>query len=59
MVLIIGAEHSFRRGRKVYEPPRFMSIKQCIEQLLEVEEKRKEGGASLPPPHSRNDEAGG
>jgi hypothetical protein len=34
----------------VYEPPRFMTIKQCIEQLLEVEEKRKEGGTG-PRPH--------
>jgi len=31
------------RGRKIYEPPRFMTIRQCIEQLLEVEEKRQEG----------------
>jgi diphthamide biosynthesis methyltransferase len=36
----------------VYEPPRFMTIKQCIEQLLEVEEKRKEGGNG-PRPHHR------
>jgi len=36
----------------VYEPPRFMTIKQCIEQLLEVEEKRKEGGTD-PGPHHR------
>jgi len=31
------------RGRKIYEPPRYMSINQCIEQLLEVEEKRQQG----------------
>jgi diphthine synthase len=30
-----------RRGIKVYEPPRFMSIATAISQLLEVEEKRK------------------
>jgi diphthine synthase len=34
------------RGRKVYEPPRFMTIRQCIEQLLEVEDKRKENAYS-------------
>jgi len=26
------------RGRKVYEPPRYMTVNQCIEQLLEAEE---------------------
>ena len=31
------------RGKKVYLPPRFMTIKQCIEQLLEVEEKHDRG----------------
>ncbi|KAL7747638.1 diphthine synthase [Sorochytrium milnesiophthora] len=30
------------RGRLVYEPPRFMTINQAVEQLLEVEEKRQE-----------------
>ena len=34
---------SLARGRKVYEPPRFMSIRTAIEQLLEVEEARGEG----------------
>lgn len=28
------------RGRLIYQPPRYMSISQCCEQLLEVEEKR-------------------
>lgn len=27
------------RGRKVFQPPRFMTINQCIEQLIEVEAK--------------------
>merc|ERR1712209_337359 len=27
----------------VYEPPRFMTIRQCIDQLLEIEQKEKEG----------------
>ncbi|KAJ3115100.1 diphthine synthase [Physocladia obscura] len=30
------------RGRKIYEPPRFMTVNQAIEQLLEIEEKRDE-----------------
>ena len=30
------------RGRKIYEPPRYMTIGQCVEQLLEIEEKRDE-----------------
>ncbi|KAJ3213519.1 diphthine synthase [Dinochytrium kinnereticum] len=28
------------RGRKIYEPPRFMTVNQAVEQLLEVEEAR-------------------
>jgi diphthine synthase len=38
-------EQSFEnmaKGVKVYEPPRYMSVTTAIEQLLEVEEKRKE-----------------
>ncbi|KAJ1643378.1 diphthine synthase [Coemansia asiatica] len=31
------------RNRPIYEPPRFMTVNQAVEQLLEVEEKRKEG----------------
>ncbi|CAG8606916.1 8287_t:CDS:2, partial [Ambispora gerdemannii] len=30
------------RGRRVYEPPRYMTINQAIEQLLEIEKNRKE-----------------
>lgn len=30
------------RGRKVYEPPRYMSVELAAQQLLEVEEKRQE-----------------
>ncbi|KMT07839.1 hypothetical protein BVRB_6g146510 isoform A [Beta vulgaris subsp. vulgaris] len=33
---------SLCRGKKVYEPPRFMSVGTAIEQLLEVEQKRGE-----------------
>ncbi|SCU86104.1 LAMI_0D00430g1_1 [Lachancea mirantina] len=29
------------RGRLIYEPPRYMSIAQCCEQLLEIEEGRQ------------------
>lgn len=31
------------RGRKIYEPPRFMTVNQCIEQLQQSEENRKGG----------------
>ncbi|KAI9494476.1 diphthine synthase [Zychaea mexicana] len=31
------------RGRKIYEPPRYMTINQAAEQLLEIEENRGEG----------------
>lgn len=39
-------EQSFEnmaKGIKVYEPPRYMTVNQCIEQMLEIEDKRKEG----------------
>lgn len=29
------------RGRKIYEPPRFMSVNTALEQILEVSQKRK------------------
>eukprot|EP01090_Pellita_catalonica_P022183 TRINITY_DN8519_c0_g2_i1.p1 TRINITY_DN8519_c0_g2~~TRINITY_DN8519_c0_g2_i1.p1 ORF type:complete len:274 (-),score=46.87 TRINITY_DN8519_c0_g2_i1:19-840(-) len=31
------------RGRKIYEPPRFMTVNQCLKQLLEIEEKNQLG----------------
>lgn len=34
---------SLARGKPVYEPPRYMTIKTCIEQLLEIESIRQEG----------------
>eukprot|EP01027_Heterolobosea_sp_BB2_P012607 GEZU01018252.1.p1 GENE.GEZU01018252.1~~GEZU01018252.1.p1 ORF type:complete len:238 (+),score=53.91 GEZU01018252.1:45-716(+) len=37
------------RGRKIYEPPRYMTVNQAIEQLIEIEDKRKEGGTALWP----------
>lgn len=30
------------RGRKVWEPPRYMTVKQCAEQMIEVEQQRKQ-----------------
>ncbi|KAK0129249.1 diphthine synthase [Cadophora gregata] len=32
------------RGRKVYEPPRYMTVGQCAEQMLEIEGLKKEAG---------------
>jgi len=34
----------FSRGKLIYDPPRYMTVTQCIEQLLEIEDKRKENG---------------
>ena len=31
------------RGRKIYEPPRYMTVAQCASQMLESEEERGEG----------------
>jgi diphthine methyl ester synthase len=31
------------RGRKIYEPPRYMTVAQCAAQMLHTEEERKEG----------------
>ncbi|QKX61774.1 uncharacterized protein TRUGW13939_08930 [Talaromyces rugulosus] len=30
------------RGRKIYEPPRYMTVAQCASQMLETEEERQE-----------------
>jgi diphthine synthase len=35
------SEENMLRGRKIYEPPRYMTIAQCIEQILEVDEAKK------------------
>ncbi|RFU30571.1 hypothetical protein B7463_g5786, partial [Scytalidium lignicola] len=32
------------RGRKIYEPPRYMTVGQCASQMLEIEEIKKEEG---------------
>jgi len=34
------------RGRKIYEPPRFMTVAQALEQLMEAEEDRQQGLAA-------------
>lgn len=31
------------RGRKIYEPPRYMTVAQCASQMLEIEDDRAEG----------------
>ncbi|KZL81448.1 diphthine synthase [Colletotrichum incanum] len=31
------------RGRRVYQPPRYMTVGQCAAQMLEIEENKKEG----------------
>ena len=31
------------RGRKIYEPPRFMTVAQCASQMLEIEAERGDG----------------
>lgn len=38
------SRENMAKGNKDYLPPRYMTVNQCIEQLLEVEEK-KQGGA--------------
>lgn len=38
------SDENLARGRKIYEPPRYMSIAQALDQLQQVEESRK-GGA--------------
>ncbi|KAI0067611.1 Diphthine synthase [Artomyces pyxidatus] len=37
------SEENLARGRKIYEPPRYMSIPQAVSQLLEIEELRQSG----------------
>lgn len=31
------------RGRLIYEPPRYMTVGQCAQQMVEIEDERKEG----------------
>ncbi|KAJ3564232.1 hypothetical protein NP233_g8427 [Leucocoprinus birnbaumii] len=37
------SEENLARGRKIYEPPRYMSIPLAVSQLIEVEESRQSG----------------
>ncbi|CDO72588.1 hypothetical protein BN946_scf184985.g7 [Trametes cinnabarina] len=37
------SEENLARGRKIYEPPRYMSIPQAVSQLLEIERMRRSG----------------
>ncbi|EKM53640.1 uncharacterized protein PHACADRAFT_125502 [Phanerochaete carnosa HHB-10118-sp] len=37
------SEENLARGRKIYEPPRYMSVKQAVSQLAEIEESRHGG----------------
>jgi len=37
------SEENLARGRKIYEPPRYMSIPTAVSQLIETEETRREG----------------
>ncbi|KAI6043435.1 tetrapyrrole methylase [Pisolithus marmoratus] len=40
-------EENLARGRKIYEPPRYMSIPQAVSQLMEIESLRAEHVLSL------------
>ncbi|KAI4866077.1 Diphthine synthase [Hypoxylon rubiginosum] len=31
------------RGRKIYEPPKYMTVGQCAQQMLEIEDEKQEG----------------
>jgi diphthine synthase len=44
------SEENLIKNKNIFEPPRFMTIKECVEQLLEVEQKRQGGAYG---PHSR------
>lgn len=35
------------RGRKIYEPPRYMTVGQCASQMLEIEKIKKEEGEGI------------
>ncbi|KAK0222466.1 tetrapyrrole methylase [Armillaria nabsnona] len=40
------SEENLARGRKIYEPPRYMSIRQAVSQLIEIESLRQTGTLS-------------
>ncbi len=37
------SEENLFKGRKIYDPPRFMTVKEALSQLVEIEKSRKEG----------------
>lgn len=37
------SEENMKKGKLIYEPPRYMTVNTAIEQLFEIEAKRKEG----------------
>lgn len=39
-------EENIMKDKKVYEPARFMTIQECVGQLLEAEKERQEGAYS-------------
>lgn len=43
------------RGKKIFEPARYMTINECIEQLFECEKERQEKGDFLSPNNNNND----
>jgi len=43
------SEENMARGRKIYEPPRFMTVNQSLEQILEVLERRPDAHDCLSP----------
>ena len=42
------SEENMARGRKIYEPPRYMTVNQALQQLLETIEERPDIAAVLP-----------
>ncbi|KAF3942285.1 hypothetical protein ABW19_dt0204451 [Dactylella cylindrospora] len=38
------SEENMARGRRIYEPPRYMTVAQCAKQMLETEVTRAQGG---------------
>lgn len=40
----------FNRGKKIFEPPRFLSVNEAAEQLLEIIENRRGKGEELGEP---------
>jgi diphthine synthase len=41
------SDANLARGRRIYEPPRYMTVNTALQQLLECEQKRQEGAFGL------------